>query len=187
MTKKSAGRLLKDAQEDGKKARTLAQTTELKNNKCWDELHGLYASCGSVFVQYGELGKLMQNKELMACVEDIKGLTNRTLIFTNDLQMMKGELLAIYGHHKNRHGGPVGDTDDVKAIDLMSSIEIYQHYQMWLQKHNGVCVPTLNEISAQMTQAERRYNAVINAITTETQESAEAVAAGQQTETATEQ
>ena len=170
MTKKSLARMKRD---DAKK-QLQEQEQNLKKNRCWDELLDLHAQCASTFHRYAELGKYMKNKELMACVPDVKGVTERIMIITRDLQGLKEELNQIFGHHSGKSGGPIGDNLDTRAQNLMECFEIYQHYMMWTEKHDGTVLPVYNELMAAIMVGEQRLKTVVSTVTGETMDQVDA-------------
>lgn len=170
MTQKSLARQARDAQQAEAKKTLKAQKDALKKNNCWDDLNDLHATAASVFIRYAQLGTYMKNQALMECVTDPKIVGQRIAIMTRDLQNLKAELAKIHATHSGKNGGPIGGDMDTQAADLVNSLEIYQHYQMWMEKHDAVVLPVYTEIMAALTQAEQKLKTVVSAVTGESME-----------------
>ena len=78
MTKKSQARLQRDM-EQGKVAKQ--QKKEFKNNKCWDELNGMYSNVKQLLGSHAHLAIHSSNKELISYLVDKN-------LFANNVQIL---------------------------------------------------------------------------------------------------
>lgn len=164
MTKKSDARLMRDAKEKEAKIMAKQQGEALNNNNCWDELNDLSAQCTLLLAQYATVGEVLKNKALLNCVSDVVGLTQRLRIMKSDILTMNDELIKIVSNHRERNGGPSGESMDAKALDLMNCAEIYQLYMLWTERHDGVIKPVYSEILAIVNDAENRLKRIADVV-----------------------
>lgn len=158
MTKKSLARRMRDA--DAKQA--AKDKKAMENNTCWDDLNNIYTSCVQLLKQHGHLGALAANKELLACVTDPKTLATTIRQLSEDIRTMSDELNEIRAQHKDLVGGSK-DPDEV-----IRSITISEQYHLFMERHNGVILPTAYHIIEQFDQAEqilklKQWNASVDA------------------------
>lgn len=141
MTKKSLARLARDAE----KKRTQDQ---LKKNNCWDDLNNIYQECCNLLGAHTHLAGLAQNKEVIAKVGDKETLTRNLRMLAQDLGNLKSELLQIRATHEGKTGGS-NDPDVV-----FSTIEVFERYNLFMERHEAVVMPTVYHILEQFKQAE---------------------------------
>ena len=101
MTKKSAGRLQRDALKEHK-------DELLKDNVCWDDLNSMYNSMCELLVRHVHISNFAANKDLIDAVNDKTILIANIRMFANDLRVMNDDLKTIH----NMHAGKSGGTDD---------------------------------------------------------------------------
>ena len=141
MTKKSAARLIRDS--DNKKNGNI-----LKNNACWDELEGMYNSMCHLLVSHSALSELAKNEVLNSYVVDKDMLSTNLNILSNDLTKMNDDLTQLH----NMHAGRTGGTKDPNI--LMDTIVIFEKYNLFMEMHDAVVMPTAYQLISQFNQAE---------------------------------
>jgi hypothetical protein len=151
MAKKSAARLMRDAEE---KKNQKEGKNYLQQNKCWDELESTYDSMTGLLSQHTALAAFGQNKELIAAVSDKDLLSSNFTILANDLKSLSGELTEIHSQHADKKGG----TTDPNV--LMNTIGIFEQYHLFMERHDAVVMPTAYHIIEQLDQAEKKLIAV---------------------------
>ena len=143
MTKKSSARLMRDAEQKQSK-------DYMRVNKCWDELNEMYVQMTQLLGQHSALAVFGSNVELVAMVADKETLSTNFGILANDLTTMNSELTQIHNQHANMTGG---------AIDpnvLMQTISIFEQYNLFMERHDAVVMPTVYHIIEQLDRAERK-------------------------------
>lgn len=167
MTKKSQGRLQRDAAErrenDAAQARAKA-AEQLEGNSCWDDLESIRQQCAGLLGQHSSIAGILRNKDLMAFVLDIPLLTERARLLQRDLVALNEDLQSLWALHKDKTGG----TDDPDV--LMYCIQIYEQYNLFMERHEGTVMPTVAAILDQIQQAENRQQIAINAAAEELSE-----------------
>lgn len=139
MTKKSASRQMRDKMKK-----------DLKDNKCWDDLNNMYFSMLQLISQHANISLLAQRKDIIAMVDDKETLTINIKSLANDLRTMNDDLSKIKAMHEGKSGGSQ-DPDEV-----FNSITIYEHYRLFMERHDAVIMPTALYIIEQFDQAERK-------------------------------
>lgn len=141
MTLKSAARLARDA----KKQRN---TEQLEKNTCWDDLNSMYAGCSQLLHRHTHLAQFSKDTELITEVVDKTTLVSNIRLLAADLQKMSSELTEISIQHSEQTGG--SDDPDV----VMKSINIFEQYNLFMERHEAVVMPTVHHILEQFDQAE---------------------------------
>jgi hypothetical protein len=154
MTKKSLARRKRDAakaqQAKGEQFRAQARAhakEQLQDNTCWDELNEIRQKCGQMLAGHVLLAQTFHNKELLACVDDQQTLSQLIQQLTRDLQSMNAEL----GEIASQHAGKTGGTDDPDVV--ISTIAIFEQYNLFMERHQQVVIPTAMHISEFIDQA----------------------------------
>lgn len=142
MTRKSTARLERDAKE--KKVKN-----HLNDNACWDELNSMYSSMCQLLSSHSALSNFIKDKQLADAIVDKALLISNLNILTNDLASMNKELSEIHELHANKVGG----TNDPDV--LMSSIAIFEMYNLFMERHDAVVMPTAYHLIEQFDQAEK--------------------------------
>lgn len=153
MTKKSAGRLARDAKAKAMLETAAANAKQLENNTCWDDLVVIYNDCVRLLHTHGLLSQKAHDAELLAEVSDKATLVTNIRLLAGDLKMMSEELRALHALHADKSGGSQ-DIDEV-----MTSIGLAEQYNLWMTKHDQVVMPTVYHIIEQFNQAEGRIAA----------------------------
>ena len=151
MAKKSAARLMRDAEE---KKIQQGSKNYLQQNKCWDELESMYDSMTGLLSQHTGLAAFGQNKELISAVSDKDLLSTNFTILANDLKTLSGELTEIHDLHADKKGGTTNPNV------LMKTIDIFELYNLFMERHDAVVMPTAYHIIEQLDQAEKKLIAV---------------------------
>lgn len=150
MTKKSIARIARDAE----KARTGDQ---IKDNSCWDDLNAVYQGCSQVLHRHCQLSNISSNKELIAEVKDMPTLISNLRMLGADLTKMNLELKEIH----DQHVGKSGSTQD--PDEVMLSINIFEQYNLFMERHDAVVMPTAHHIVEQINQAEHALHMKLHA------------------------
>ena len=150
MTKKSVGRMQRDAEKKLTTEKGVSAASDIQsNNTCWDDLNSMYSSMCQLLCSHTALSEFTNNAELMSAVINKELLISNINILSNDLNSMNIELINIHDMHKNMSGG----TKDPDM--LMYSIGIFEHYNLFMEKHDAVILPTAYSIIAQLDEAEK--------------------------------
>jgi len=143
MTKKSYNRQMRDEL----KARQDDATAELANNTSWDELRNIYGQCCSLLKNAVDASQLMKRQDIFdACtrLDEALGLISA---LKNDLPAMLEEVNAIWAIHSARSGR-------AEVEDILLTFEIYEKYQLWIERYNAIIVPTMGHLLEITNEAE---------------------------------
>lgn len=116
----------------------------------WDDLNGLYVQCAKAVMAPAILGQLAGRKDIIAYIQDHKGLQQRIEMFKRDILQLKAELTGIAAEH----AGKEGSSDD--PDDIMLSIHIAEKYNLFRERLAAVIDPTVAHIFEIFTEAEMR-------------------------------
>jgi hypothetical protein len=141
MTKKSVSRLARD------KAKK-----ELKGNTCWDDLNEVYNQCARLLHSHTRISEYVKDQDLLRYLGDMPLTVANIRSVTKDLQQLSSELADIKKQHADKTGGSE-DPDEV-----MSTFSIYEMYNLFMERHNAVVMPTVYQILEEFGQAEKRRN-----------------------------
>jgi len=144
MTKKSANRLARD---EVKKQ----QQQHQKKNTIWDDLNGTYSACTQALGQHTATALLLKRQEVFPYLKDVGATVANIQAVTRDLMQLNEELKSIYAQHKGKQGGSQ-DPDDV-----IRSIQIFEQYHLFLQRHDAVIMPVVQHILEDFGQAEEAF------------------------------
>lgn len=148
MTKKSASRILRDARKQDAERR-------LKDNTIWDDLNGTYNGCAQALGQHAGIAVMLSRKEVFPFLKDPVTLSENIRSLTGDLQAMNAELKEIHAQHAGKKGG------SQNPDEVIHSIQIFEQYHLFLERHNAVIMPIAMHILEEFGQAEVAYNATI--------------------------
>jgi hypothetical protein len=144
MTKKSQGRLMRDAiKKDAKE--------ELNQNRNWDELHERYAECRNLLLMHLAVGEILQRPDIQGEIykQEAQTVISNIQLLTKDLNERAQELTMIYGTHSDKTGG-------CDENDIMLSFEIMEKYTAWLSLMQANVQPTLAHIMEITSEVEKR-------------------------------
>ncbi len=154
MTKKSAARLARDAQEkEGKKSVTdrinenKIKQKEMKENHCWDDLNQMYEQMITLLRQHSGISALASNKTLISNVVNKQTLVSNINSLAQDLCTMNAELTEL----KALHDGRVGSATD--PDDLILCLQTFERYKLFMERHDAVIMPTAMYIIEQFDEA----------------------------------
>jgi len=148
MTKKSSARLARDAMEKKKERSKI----ELKDNNCWGDLNDIYQKNGQMLMAHTALASVAQDKELLECIPDKATIVDLIRGLARDTVQLSVELKEIYSNHADKTGG------SQDANEVMRSIQIAEHYNLWVERYSAVIMPTVYQITEQLGQAETILN-----------------------------
>lgn len=149
MTRKTSNRLKRVAAE--KEAEE-----KLKNNTCWDDLHGIHGECLVLMSKHLIIAGYLRNKALNNFLPEPARVASNARLLAKDSSTLKDDLEALKKQIENKRGGS-SDPDEV-----MASIVIYEKYQLWMQRHEAVLLPTIDAILEQYTIAEGLFRQAVD-------------------------
>lgn len=118
----------------------------------WDDLNAHHAKLLLVFAGYGFMARAMKDETLLSFVRNRRAFIDLVNLLKKDLDLLKAELAQIYAMHAGKSGerskGRAGD------MEMIAILEVHEHYQMWLVKHDSVCERTSAQIRAMIHDAE---------------------------------
>lgn len=139
MTQKSAAR----------KARDQANK-DLKSTSCWDDVNTISARCTELLNSSAMLEPLMQDARLMSHVAEPATLAKNVRILATDLGTLHKELQGL----KQLHVGKTGTAADPQ--ELVHSIQVFEQYMMFVERHDALVMPTANHIAEQLETARQK-------------------------------
>lgn len=131
----------------------LGLVPEQQKNTCWDDLTAVYRECTSLLFQHTMVSQLLGDKDLLSYLSDPITFNLNVKQFAADLGQMNVELQALYALHNTKVGG----TED--RDELMHSINLYEQYRLWMERHDAVVKPVVMQILEQTNAAELARNA----------------------------
>lgn len=146
MTKKSVGRLQRDAEA---KERKRLLDNEMKDNRNWDDLHEQYANCNTLLLSSAGVGQVITEHGLLPYIENQKLLDDNIRLLTRDIGSLHAELKQIYGQHSAKRGGATEE-------DVMQGFAVYELYVLWIERYNALIPPTVNHILEMTGEAGRK-------------------------------
>lgn len=126
-------------------------------NTCWDDLTAVYRQCSEMLFQHTLVTEVLNDKELMAFVDDAVTFNANVQQFAADLTQMNKELHQLRALHADKTGG----SEDGQVV--LHSFAIYEQYKLWMTKHDGVVKPTIMHILEQTNTAELKRQAAMHA------------------------
>jgi hypothetical protein len=150
MTKKSAGRLMRDARSA--EARDLLKKSG--PNKCWDELKDLHQLCAGLLKQHVSVLTAASDPVRQAAIVDGNTFCANINSVASDLTMLNQELAEISATHLHKSGG----SDDVNEI--MASFSTAEQYHLFMTRHDALVLPAVNHLAEIMEEADRRVGVV---------------------------
>jgi hypothetical protein len=152
MTQKSSARLARDAvkkAEEYKLKQAAKLANDLKDNSCFNDLNDMYHSMVLLLSKHAHLNEFAANKELIAAVADKITLVANIRMLARDLTTLNADLSAIHELHKDKTGGS-RDPDEI-----ISTINIFEQYNLFMERHNAVIMPIAYHIIEQFDTAEK--------------------------------
>lgn len=154
MTKKSHARLQRDHQ-----ARVAKK--HLENNTCWDDLNNIYNECCKLLAQHTMLKEAF-TPELIQFVPDKATTIELIQLLTNDVTALSTDLSNLKALHADKKGG--ADNPDT----VIHTIQIFEQYNLFIERHQAVVMPTSLQILEQLQLAEKAQGAAQQAYMAET-------------------
>lgn len=150
MTRKSTGRIERDIK--------LQKAQEaLENNTCWDDLNIVSADANLLMQKHLIITGMMRNKELCAFLPNARSVVDNGKLLAKDVTALSEDLLKLQALHVDKTGG--SDDPDV----IMHTIAIYEQYQLFLERHAAIIMPTIGALLEQFHIAEERLNVAVQA------------------------
>lgn len=150
MTRKSQARVERDIKEQK------AQEA-LRNNTCWDDLNVISADAVMLMQKHVMIAGLLRNKDLNGFLPNVESVVANAKLLDKDVKALTADLEGLKALHADKTGG----TDDPDVV--MHTIGIFEQYQLFLERHEQIIMPTVSAILEQYNQAETRLNVAIEA------------------------
>lgn len=144
MTKKSAARQQRDLE---KKLREQNKEEALQK-PVWTEVACIYNQCIALMATNSQIHTVISNGKLTPHFRDHKQLIQNIQILSRDLTQVKNELAEINAQHQDKIGSPV-DVDDYAF-----AMHVGEQYAAWMERYEGVIMPTVRFINEQVYEAE---------------------------------
>jgi hypothetical protein len=122
--------------------------SQQEQNTCWDDLVGVYQQMSGMLLRHTDISLVLNDAELMTFVEEKDTFKTNVKQFASDLRQLSDELQKL----RALHAGKVGGSDDPEEV--LHSIHIFEQYNLWMTKHDGVLMPTVYHILEATNQAE---------------------------------
>lgn len=136
MTKKSAGRLARDAAK-----------AALPNTSAWDDVLTINRECHRLLASHGQLSTLIQMPEIVQAIQDKSAFTKNVYILANDLGALTNELQGLAALHADKTGRASTPDEHLEAIN------VYEKYVLFIERHNAVVMPTATHLAEQVQDA----------------------------------
>jgi hypothetical protein len=127
--------------------RTGANTNK-EENTCWNDLIGVYQQMSGMLLRHTDISLVLNDADLMSFIEDKDTFKTNVRQFASDLRQLSDELQQL----RALHNGKTGGSDDPEEV--LHSIHIFEQYNLWMTKHDGVLMPTVYHILEATNQAE---------------------------------
>lgn len=142
MTKKSAGRLLRD--EEKKKDSEL-----FKKNSCWSDLADLQNPCLDLIISTSRLAQELLDTTLIPFYENYKSVTVNMSILARDLNRISSTYQGIVNKHVNRSGS-------ASPEEFMDCMKISAEYAALKEDIDGTMMPTVLHLIEEFGMAKQR-------------------------------
>jgi hypothetical protein len=135
-------------------AKALQRSNEkLAKNRCWNDLNTLYQNCAQALVQHLMISELAKDRELLGFLSDPRTVVANVQSLKADLQQLDAELRQIQAQHGAKTGGAQDEAE------MMQAFTISEQYYLFMERHNGVVLPTVFHILEHFHEAEQRRDA----------------------------
>jgi hypothetical protein len=119
-----------------------------EQNTCWDDLNNVYGEMAAILLRHTRISEVLRDQELLSFVDDKPTFKTNVNQFAGDLRQLNDELGKLRALHADKAGG----SEDPEEV--LHSIHIFEQYNLWMQKHDGVLMPTVYHILEATNQAE---------------------------------
>lgn len=141
MTKKSAGRLERDAKKKSIETLMNDPSSDLMN---WGDLDKIYTDNRSMLIEANQnMADVFRIPGIILNVPDKKGTVDHIRGLAKDVRFFGEELSKICEQHKGK-SGIVKDSDET-----IEAIKIFEGYVNWQQEYHSVIIPTITFLSEQ--------------------------------------
>jgi hypothetical protein len=146
MTKKSLGRLQRDAEAKQIKDARSEVAEQITGNTIYDGIHENYEACGRVLVGYAQGFNELNIKQAQPHFSQEQRVKVDTLAsgFCTDIKALQGDLIKIRAPFVDKKGGEM-DVDS-----YMQVLDTVEQFQEFIGRANGVLDPTLRSIAAEV-------------------------------------
>lgn len=133
-------------------AREKAMKDAIQNNNCWEQVNTTSALAGQLLRQYCQVPAILNNRNLLAYIEDLHTFSNLIKVLAKDLGRLNEQYKEIKAAHKDKEGV----VRAIDADDMLYSDEIHEKYLQFIQLHEATISPVYNQIAAMVRTAEAR-------------------------------
>lgn len=141
MTKKSAGRLARDAKQ--KEIEKMIKDPEA-NLMSWEDLESIYEENTNMLIAANtSMADVYRLPGIIVNVPDKKGTIDHIRGLAKDVRFFGDQLAKIHSDHAGKTG-IVKDSDET-----VNAIKIYEGYVNWQQEYQSVIIPTITFLSEQ--------------------------------------
>jgi hypothetical protein len=145
MTKKSQGRV----QRDAAKAQVKAEAKHQGIEGIYDSLNVMHRNQMSLFEQYRNLVELLTNKEIIPFYADIE----RVNLLMRGLDVDLGDLMDKVAANKKLHEGKTGYGNPEDEDEYFHTMQIQQNYMVFMGVHQQVLLPMMLELDDHLNRA----------------------------------
>ena len=150
MTKKSAARIARDNKKKSAEEKTKQFSKSVQGNKSWDELEDIYQGAVQLLQSHTTLASFATRHDLLSQIDDKATFVNNMQQLTGDLNTMSEELKMIHEQHVGKQGGANNPNDFIRVV------EIFEMYNLFMERHQAVVIPTALYITEQLDSAEKK-------------------------------
>lgn len=154
MTKKSAARIARDNEKKSTEEKAKQFKKSVQGNKSWNELEDIYQGAVQLLQSHTTLASFATRHDLLSQIDDKATFVNNMQQLTGDLNTMSEELKKIHDSHAGKQGGANTPNDFIQVV------EIFEMYNLFMERHQAVVIPTALYITEQLEQAEKKLAAL---------------------------
>lgn len=149
MTKKSAARLKRDAEQ-----KAITQIRRHKNTQsAYTDLEQYYATAMDSIKKYGTMGAMLrEHAHLIPYLNNADETRDSAITLSRDLKRFKDMIDNHHDKHKGRVGAPRDNEDTLRVIDLT------QKYGELLESMSDCCSPVATALTDDFQVAQDRYD-----------------------------
>ncbi|SAL86660.1 hypothetical protein AWB67_07250 [Caballeronia terrestris] len=119
-----------------------------EQSTCWDDLNGDYQDMSGTLLRHTMVSEVLRDQDLHGFIEDKTTFKTNVNLFASDLRQLSNDLMEL----RKLHAGKSGGSED--AEEVLHSIHIYEQYNLWMQRNDGVLMPTVYHVLEATNKAE---------------------------------
>lgn len=173
MTKKSYARQMRDAKEKDIKDAREEVATQIKGNTIYDDIHGMYRSCGLLLAGYAESFNHLKVGEALPLLTEEQSTKVGTLVsgFQSDIKVLQTDLIAIREPFKEMVGG------ETNADKFVETIGVVDQFEEFVGRAKGTLDPTFRTLASEVSATRQLMPNQDPAVVTDVQEKTQDVTA----------